>query len=108
LPVSEVWAPPPAEPPNAGRQILHVEEERAGAASGRQLALAPLGNLARLFAILAADGERQSPQPLLGDFRAALETVAVIALLEARQRVVDLRERLGLHLHQGKLNIFLD
>ena len=46
-------------------------------------ALALLGVLARLFAVLAADGEGQRPEPLLGDLLAALEAVAVRALLRA-------------------------
>src|SRR5436190_12142366 len=86
-------APPPAEPvSDAG--ILHVEEERRGAAALRVHPLPLLGDFARLFAVLAADGEGQGAQALLGDFLAAVEAVAVIALLEAAERVVDLVQRL--------------
>ena len=79
-----------------------------GAAPRGELTLALLGDLARLFAVLAADRERQRPQPLLGDFLAALEAVAVVALLEPRERVVDLVERLRLHLDERELDVFLD
>ena len=69
----------------SGRRILHVEEQRRCAAPRRQLALALLGVLARFLAVLAADRERQRAQALLGDFLAALEAVAVVALLEPRR-----------------------
>ena len=55
------------------------------AAPGVELTLALLGDLPGLFAVLAADRERQRPQALLGDFLAALEAVAVVALLEPRR-----------------------
>src|SRR5439155_22655709 len=90
--------------PRLGRRILHVEEERRGAAPGRHLPLALLGDFARLFAVLAANGEGQRPQALLGDLFAALETIAVIALFQTRQRVIDLVERLGLHLDERELD----
>src|SRR5712691_3644648 len=64
---------------------LHVEEQRRSTAPLRHLAL-----------------------PLLGDLLATVEAVAVVALLEARERVVDLVERLRLHLHQGELDVLLD
>src|SRR6266849_5939045 len=97
-PVEEGWAPPPAEPRkcwDAG--LLHVHEQAAGATPRGELTLALLGDLAGLFAILAPHRERQRAQPLLGDLLAALEAVAIGALLQARERVVDLVERLGLH-----------
>ena len=71
-------------------------------------ALALLGDLARLFAILAADRERQGPQAALGDLFAALEAVAEGVLLETAQRLLDLVERLGLHLDQRELDVVLD
>src|SRR5476649_2775121 len=88
--------------------LLHVEEERARSAARRQLTLALLGVLSRLLAVLATHREGQRAQPLLRDFVSAVEAVAVGALLETRERVRDLAERLGLHLHQGELELFLD
>src|SRR5262245_17037429 len=88
--------------------MLHVEEKRSGPAAGVELALSLLSVLAGLFAILAADRERQSSQTLLGDFLTAVEAVAVVPLLETLQRVVDLVQGFGLHLHQGELDVFLD
>ena len=63
-------------------------EDDPGAAAR---ALALRGLLPRLLAILAADRERQRAQPRLGDLVAALEAVAVVALFQPRQRLVDLR-----------------
>ena len=71
-------------------------------------ALALLGRFPRLFAILAANRERQRPQPRLGDFLAALEAVAVGAFVQPPERLVDLVERLRLHLDEGELDVFLD
>src|ERR1700674_5591790 len=68
---------------------LHVQEERGGASPVRELAFTLLGNLPRLLAVLAADRERQRAEPLFRDLFAALEAVAVLALLQARQRVGD-------------------
>src|SRR4051812_48558393 len=108
-PVGEGWAPPPAEPRNFGSPAsLDVEEQRRGAAPSGKLPLTVLGILAGLFAILAADRERQRAEALLANLFAAIEAVAVIALLEAEQRVVDLVERLGLHLNERELDIFLN
>ena len=76
----EKWAPPPAEP-HRTPECLHVEEERGRTATSG-LTLALLGNLPGLFAVLAAHREGEGAQPLLGDLFAALEAVAVIALLE--------------------------
>src|SRR5712691_238360 len=74
--------------PQQDAGCLHVEEERGGAAPLRVLTLALLGDLLGLFAVLAAHRERQGPQTLLRDLFAALEAVAVGALLEAHQGVV--------------------
>jgi hypothetical protein len=87
---------------------LHVEEERRSTAAAGELTLALLGDLASLLAVLAAYSERERPQPLFSNFFAAFEAVAVIALLETRQRIVDLVEGLGLHLNQGKLDFVMD
>src|SRR3954470_13833233 len=100
------WAPPPADPQR--RRRSHVEEQRRRTAASRPLALALFGNLTRLLTILAADSEGQRAKALLGDFLAALEAVAVVALLEADQGVVDLVERLGLHLDERELDVVLD
>src|SRR5260221_11793899 len=91
----------------SGRRILHVEEQRRGAAPRRLLALALLGELPRLFAVFAAHGKWQRPEPLFRDLLAALEAIAVIALLEANERVVDLVQRLRFHLNQRELDIVL-
>src|SRR5438034_3423999 len=93
-------------PMDAG--FLHVEEERRGAAALRQLALALFGDLPGLFTVLAAHGEGERAQPLLGDLFAAVEAVAVVALLEPPQRVVDLVERLRLHLDERELDVLLN
>ena len=78
-PVEErTWAPPPAEPHDRTPGYLHVEEQRRGAATRRQLTLTLLGDLPRLFAVLAADREGQRAETLLGDFLAAFEAVAVV------------------------------
>src|SRR5204863_3665387 len=61
-----------------------------------------------LLAVLAADSERQRTKALLSDFLAALEAVAVVVLLQPRQRIVDLVERLGLHLDESELDVILD
>src|SRR5712671_2425821 len=87
---------------------LHVQEQRTRAAPGVELTLALLGGFARLFAVLAANGEGERPQTLLGDFLATVEAVAVAALFETDQRVVDLVQRLGLHLDEREFQFFLD
>src|SRR4029453_6153293 len=56
----------------------------------------------------AAYRERERPQPLFRDLLAALEAVAVVALLEAHERVVDLVERLGLHLDKCEFDVVLN
>ena len=65
-------------------------------------------DFARLFAVLAADGEGQRPQARLADVLAALEAAPVGALLEALQRFVDALQRLGLHLDERELDVFLN
>src|SRR5712691_1622779 len=87
---------------------LHVEEERCGAAALRHLALALFGDLPGLLAVLAAHREGQRAQPLLSDLFAAVEAVAVVALLEPRERVVDLVERLRLHLDEREFDVLLN
>src|SRR5580765_3995714 len=88
--------------------LLHVHEERTGAAARRQLTLALLGGFPGLLTVLAPDREGQRTQALLRDFVATVETVAVAALLEAGERVVHLVQGLGLHLDQRELQLFLD
>src|SRR5687767_6147224 len=86
----------------------HVEEERRTIAL---LGLSPLAldrHLSTLFTVLAPDGKRQRTQPLVGNFTAAVGTVAVGAFVEPVKRVVDLGERFRLHLNQRKLDIFLN
>src|SRR2546430_13593243 len=87
--------------------LLHVEEERRPAAALRQQPLPLLGVLLGLLAVLAADGEGEGPEALLGDFLAAVEAVAVVALLEPGERVVYLVQGLRLHLDQRKLDVLL-
>src|SRR5438034_6299186 len=87
---------------------LHIEEERRRPAALRQQPLPLLGVLLGLLAVLAPDGEGEGPEALLGDFLAAVEAVAVVALLEPRECVVDLVQRLRLHLDQRKLDVLLD
>src|SRR5436309_16108337 len=91
-----------------GRLVRHVEEERRRTAPARERPLTLLGRLTRLFAILAADRERQRTQSRVGDFVAALETVAVGPLIQPTEGLVDLVERLRLHLDQRELDVFLD
>src|SRR4051812_13917707 len=91
-----------------GRRMLHVEEERARSASCLQLSLPLFGVLPRFFAVLATDREGQRPQSLLRNLLAAVEAVAVGALLEANECVVDLVQRFRFHLNEGELQVFLD
>src|SRR4051812_25284739 len=88
--------------------LLHVQEERARAPPRSELTLALLGGLPRFFAVLAADRKRQRPQPLLRNFLAAVEAVAVVPLVEAHEGVVHLVEGFRLHLDERELQIFLD
>src|SRR4029079_9749724 len=81
-------------PRDAG--ILHVEEQGRRAAAGGHLPLALLGVLARLLAVLAANRDRQRSHPFLGDLFAALEAIAIVAVLETTQRIVNLVERFRL------------
>src|SRR4029079_9166140 len=87
---------------------LHVDKEGRRTAPLSHQAVALLLDLARLLAVLAAHRERQRAQALLADFLAALEAVAVGALFQAAQRLVDLVERLGLHLDERELDLVLD
>ena len=87
---------------------LQVVEEAGRSAALRQRALALRRDFARLFAVLAADRERQRPQARLGDFVAALEAQAVTAVFEPCERLVDLVERFRLHLDERQLDVFLD
>src|SRR5688500_12544434 len=85
----------------------HVEEEIRRSAL-RHRAFALLGRLAGLFAVLAADRERQRTKTRLRDLVAALEAVAVGAVFQASQSCVDLRQCLGLHLDERELDVLLD
>src|SRR6516225_5641060 len=86
----------------------HVHEKRGPTATLLPDLFALGRCFASLFAVLAADRERQRAQARLGDFLAAFETVAVNAFLETTECLVDLVQRLCLHLDQGELDIFLD
>src|SRR5215212_1382359 len=98
---------PPAEPASSVDLTRHVVEQgRRAAALGEPLAL--LGDFARLLAVLAPDRERQRTEPLFGNLVTALEAVAVLPVFEPRQRLVDALQRLGLHLDQRELDVFLD
>src|SRR5262252_4726555 len=87
--------------------VLHVEEQR-GRAAPRRLTLTPFGVFPRFLALLAANREGQRAQTLLCDFFSAIEAVAVVALFEPHERIVDLVERLRLHLDERQLDVFLD
>src|SRR3954469_15349785 len=87
---------------------LHVDEQRGRASALRHQAVALLLDLARLFAVLAADRERQRPQALLADLFPALEAVPVGALFEPAKRLLDLVQRLGLHLDERELDLVLN
>src|SRR5262252_3843392 len=95
-------------PPSTGRRMLHVEEETTRAAARRHLTLALLGDFTGLLALLAAHRKGERAETLLGDLIAALVAVAVAAMVEAGERVIDLVERLGFHLDERKLDLLLD
>src|SRR3989344_2492769 len=83
-------------------------EERAAeeiAWATRQLAFTLLGFLTLLFAILAAKREWQCPQSRLRDLVAALEAVAVEALHQPAERLVDLGQRVDLHLEKREVDV---
>src|SRR5215510_11513032 len=88
--------------------FLHVEEARRGPTAGGQVTLTLFGVLPGLFTVLAAHCKGKGPQTLFSDFLAALEAVAVCALLQARERVVHPAEGLRLHLDKSELDVFLD
>src|SRR6188768_2064578 len=87
---------------------LHVDEQRGRAAALRHQAVALLLDLTRLFAVLAADRERQGAQALLTDFLAALETEPVGRFFEAPKRFFYLIQRLRLHLDEGEFDFILN
>src|SRR6476661_6730741 len=87
---------------------LHVDEERRISAPLRHHPLALLLGLALLFAILAAHGERQRPEPPLRDFFSTLEAVPEGALFQAAQSLFDLVQRLRFHLDQRELDLVLN
>src|SRR3954453_13313458 len=91
-----------------GRRTLHIKKERGGAATRRHLTFTLLSHFPRLFTVLAADGEGKRTETLFRDFFSTLEAVAVVALFQADQRVVDLVQRFRLHLDEGELDIVLD
>ena len=84
------------------------EEERGRTALLRQHSCTLLSALPGLFTVLAAHSKRQGAEPRLGDLITALETIAVRISFEPPKRLVDLVERLGLHLNQRKLDVLLD
>src|SRR5688572_5971246 len=96
--------------PNKGpaNLTLHVEEEGGRAAALRHRALALLCHLARFLAVLAAHRERQRAQPTLGNLLAALEAVAERTFLEPAERLLDLGQRLSLHLDEREFDVILD
>src|SRR5580765_1631164 len=103
-------APRPAEPvAGSGLSLAgHVHEKRGPTAARLPDALALGSHFTGLFTVLASHREGQRAQPRLADLLAALEAVAVEAFLQPAQRLVDLVERLGLHLDQGELDVLLD
>src|SRR5690242_11752200 len=100
--------PPIGRCGHSGRLVRAVEEVRGAAAAPLSHTLTQLGGLARLFAVLATNGERQGAQPRLRDLVAALEAISIRALVQAPARCFDLVQRLRLHLDERKLDVFLD
>src|SRR4051794_20349471 len=98
----------PDSAPEPGRLSLHVDEERGVAAALGHQPFTLLRGLARFLAILAADRERQGAEPTFGNLLAALEAVAEGPLFETMERLLDLVQRLRLHLDQGELDLVLD
>jgi hypothetical protein len=90
------------------RLVGHFAEECWGGATLRHDAIALLDGLSSRLTIPAPDGKRESPKARVGDLVAAVETVAVAALLKPAKRRVDLFERLRLHLDQRELDFVLD
>src|SRR5262249_55536642 len=78
-----------------------VEEEGRAPAALRQHALTPFRGLPRFLAVLAPGRKRKGAQPRLCDLLAALEAVAVSAFVEPTERLIDLVQRLRLHLNEG-------
>src|SRR6185312_4132405 len=99
---------PPVESRMGGPSALHVDEERGRTPALLHLPLALLGHFAGFLTVLAPDREGKRTQSALADLFAALEAIAVGALLEPSQRFVDLAQRLGLHLDERELDLVLD
>src|SRR5579864_3159565 len=87
--------------------LVQVQQEARRPAL-RQLSLPAFGQLTRLFAVLAPDGERQGPEPALRDLVAALEAVTVGPFVESRQRFLDFVACLRFHLDQRQFDVVLD
>src|SRR3954463_8018801 len=87
-----VWDSATGGAPNRTPWLLQIEEERCRSAPGMQLTLTLLDGFLGLFAVLTANGKGQRSQALFSNFLAALEAVAVGALLKTCERVVDLVE----------------
>jgi hypothetical protein len=58
------------------------------------------------FAVLAPNREGQRTQAPLRNLLAALETISVGALIQPRQRLIDLVESFRLHLNERELDIW--
>ena len=82
----------------ASRQANRATRAGAHAAAIHRL-------FARLLAVAAAEREGQRGEPLDRDLFAALDAVALAALVEPPQRGVDARHGLGLHLNHGEVDV---
>src|SRR5712692_9517912 len=67
--------------------------------------LRALRHFPRLLAVLAPNREGQRTQAPLRNLLAALETISVGALIQPRQRLIDLVESFRLHLNERELDI---
>ena len=62
----------------------------------------------RFFASHAPHCKRQGPQPPFSNLIPTLKTIAVSTRLKPLECFIDLAQRLGFHLNEGKLNLVLD
>src|SRR5258706_4537074 len=90
---------PPGPRPKGRHEFLLEAREGTGLARGGHAVLH------FLLAAAAQRGERQGLQPGLGDLRLALGAEPIAAVLQAEDRLVDLGQRLRLHLHEGEIDL---
>src|SRR6187455_168953 len=85
---------------------VQVDEKPCGPALCLPFAL--LGQLPRFLTVLATDREGQRPEASFRNLLTALEAVPVSPLIEAGECLLNLVQRLGLHLDQGQFDVVLD